>query len=61
MVIIIMAGPQFGSKLEKVKRQGVEIMVCLDVSNSMLAEDVSPDRLSKAKTDVVQADGRLFR
>ena len=31
------------------KRQGVEIMVCLDVSNSMLAEDVSPDRLSKAK------------
>ena len=49
MVIIIMAGPQFGSKLEKVKRQGVEIMVCLDVSNSMLAEDVSPDRLSKAK------------
>ena len=44
-----MAGPQFGSKLETVKRQGVEIMVCLDVSNSMLAEDVSPDRLSKAK------------
>ena len=49
MVIIVMAGPQFGSKLETVKRQGVEIMVCLDVSNSMLAEDVSPDRLSKAK------------
>ena len=48
MVIIVMAGPQFGSKLETVKRQGVEIMVCLDVSNSMLAEDVSPDRLSKA-------------
>ena len=47
MVIIVMAGPQFGSKLETVKRQGVEIMVCLDVSNSMLAEDVSPDRLSK--------------
>ena len=49
MVIIVMAGPQLGSKLETVKRQGVEIMVCLDVSNSMLAEDVSPDRLSKAK------------
>ena len=41
MVIFIIAGPQFGSKLETVKRQGVEIMVCLDVSNSMLAEDVS--------------------
>jgi Ca-activated chloride channel family protein len=49
MTIIVIAGPQFGSKLETVKRQGVEIMVCLDVSNSMLAEDVSPDRLSKAK------------
>lgn len=49
LVIFIMAGPQFGSKLETVKRQGVEIMVCLDVSNSMLAEDVSPNRLDKAK------------
>lgn len=49
MVIFIIVGPQFGSKLETVKRQGVEIMVCLDVSNSMLAEDVSPNRLDKAK------------
>lgn len=49
MVIFIIAGPQFGSKLETVKRQGVEIMICLDVSNSMLAEDVSPNRLEKAK------------
>ena len=49
MVIFVIAGPQFGSKLETVKRQGVEIMVCLDVSNSMLAEDVQPNRLAKAK------------
>ncbi len=49
LVIFVIAGPQFGSKLETVKRQGVEIMVCLDVSNSMLAEDVSPNRLEKAK------------
>ncbi|MCC8134005.1 MAG: VWA domain-containing protein [Tannerellaceae bacterium] len=49
MVIFIIAGPQFGSKLETVKRQGVEIMVCLDVSNSMLAEDVAPNRLDKSK------------
>ena len=48
-VIFVIAGPQFGSKLETVKRQGVEIMVCLDVSNSMLAEDVSPNRLEKSK------------
>lgn len=49
VVIFIIAGPQFGSKLETVKRQGVEIMVCLDVSNSMMAEDVTPNRLEKAK------------
>jgi len=49
LVIFIIAGPQFGSKLETVKREGVEIMVCLDVSNSMLAEDVAPNRLAKAK------------
>ncbi|MCC8197406.1 MAG: VWA domain-containing protein [Tannerellaceae bacterium] len=49
MVIFIIADPQFGSKLETVKRQGVEIMVCLDVSNSMLAKDVVPNRLDKSK------------
>lgn len=49
MLIFVIAGPQFGSKLETVKRSGVEIMVCLDVSNSMLAEDVTPNRLEKAK------------
>jgi Ca-activated chloride channel family protein len=49
VVIFIMAGPQFGSKLETVKRQGIEVMVCLDVSNSMLAQDITPNRLEKAK------------
>ncbi|WP_080904394.1 VWA domain-containing protein [Parabacteroides sp. Marseille-P3160] len=49
LVIFIIAGPQFGSKVETVKKQGVEIMVCLDVSNSMLSEDISPNRLEKAK------------
>ena len=48
-IIFMIAGPQFGSKLETVKKEGVEIMVCLDVSNSMLAEDVSPNRLDKSK------------
>ncbi|MDR3261149.1 MAG: VWA domain-containing protein [Tannerella sp.] len=48
-VIFVIAGPQFGSKLETVKRQGIEIMVCLDVSNSMMAEDIKPNRLEKAK------------
>jgi Ca-activated chloride channel family protein len=49
LVILVIAGPQFGSKLETVKRQGVEIVVCLDVSNSMMAEDIKPNRLEKAK------------
>ena len=54
MVIIVMAGPQFGSKLETVKRQGVEVMIALDISNSMLAQDVQPSRLQKAKRLVAQ-------
>ena len=49
VVVFIIAGPQFGSKLETIKRQGIEVMVCLDVSNSMLAQDITPNRLEKAK------------
>ncbi|MDL2222239.1 VWA domain-containing protein [Parabacteroides sp. OttesenSCG-928-N08] len=49
VMVFVISGPQFGSKLETVKRQGVEIMVCLDVSNSMMAEDVAPSRLAKSK------------
>ncbi len=49
VMIFVLAGPQFDSRLETVKRQGVEIMICLDVSNSMLAEDISPNRLEKSK------------
>lgn len=47
--IIVLARPQFGSKLEEVKKEGVEVIIALDVSNSMLAEDISPDRLTRAK------------
>ena len=48
-LIIAAARPQFGTKLETVKKEGVEVMVCLDISNSMLAEDISPNRLEKSK------------
>lgn len=48
-VIIGISGPQFGSKLQQVKKKGVELMVLLDVSNSMLAQDIKPSRLEKAK------------
>ena len=49
MVIFMLARPQFGSKMETVKRQGVETVVALDISNSMMAEDVTPSRLEKSK------------
>ena len=49
MVIFMLAQPQFGSKMETVKRQGIETVVALDVSNSMMAEDVTPSRLAKSK------------
>ncbi len=48
-VIAGAAGPQFGSKLQQVKKQGVELMIALDVSNSMMAQDIKPSRLEKAK------------
>lgn len=51
---VLLARPQFGSKLETVKRQGVEVIIALDISNSMLAEDVQPSRLQKAKRLVAQ-------
>lgn len=46
---VLLARPQFGSKLETVKRKGVEVMIALDISNSMLAQDIQPSRLEKAK------------
>lgn len=49
IAVFVAAGPQFGSKVEKVKRQGIEVMVAVDVSNSMLAEDMAPNRMARAK------------
>lgn len=48
-VILGVAGPQFGSKLQQVKKEGVELVIVLDVSNSMLAQDIKPSRLEAAK------------
>jgi len=49
LFIFVIAGPQFGSKLETTKKKGIEVMICLDVSNSMLSTDVSPSRLERSK------------
>ncbi len=48
-LIISLTNPKMGTKLETVKRQGVDIVFALDVSKSMLAEDIAPSRLDKAK------------
>jgi len=49
LIIIVLAQPQFGTKEEKVRKKGIEVMIALDVSNSMLAQDIQPNRLQKAK------------
>lgn len=60
--VIGLARPQMGAKLHEKETKGAEIMICLDVSNSMLAKDYSPNRLERAKlaisriTDKLQGD-----
>ncbi len=49
LLIVAAARPQYGQKEKTVKRQGIEVMIALDISNSMLAEDVAPNRLDRAK------------
>lgn len=48
-MILALARPQVGSRLKEVKREGIEIMLAVDVSNSMLAEDFEPSRLERTK------------
>ena len=48
-LVLGLANPQLGTKQEKVKRQGIDVVIALDVSKSMLAEDVQPNRLARAK------------
>lgn len=57
--VLTVARPQFGSKLEEVKREGVEVIIALDVSNSMLAADITPSRLERAKQAIAQLVDQL--
>jgi len=54
-----LARPQIGAKLTERETKGAEIMICLDVSNSMLAQDYSPDRLSRAKLAISRVVDKL--
>ncbi|MCX6292466.1 MAG: VWA domain-containing protein [Bacteroidetes bacterium] len=56
LLVVGLANPQIGTKLEEVKREGVDIIIALDVSNSMKAEDIKPSRLERSK----QAISRLI-
>ena len=58
-LIIGLANPQIGSKLVKGERKGIDIMIALDVSNSMLAEDIQPNRLEKAKQAISKLIDKL--
>jgi Ca-activated chloride channel family protein len=49
LLIIALAQPQMGTRMEKIERKGIDIMIALDVSKSMLAQDVAPSRLEKSK------------
>ncbi len=52
LIILALARPQIGTRIEEVKREGVDILVAVDVSLSMNAKDVAPSRLEKAKHEV---------
>lgn len=51
-IVLGIANPQIGTKQEKIKRQGIDVIIAIDVSNSMLSEDVKPNRLLRAKNFV---------
>lgn len=58
-LILGIVNPQIGSKLEEMKREGSDIIICLDVSNSMKAEDFKPNRLAKAKQAIEKLINKL--
>lgn len=58
-IAIALVNPKIGTKLETVKREGVDVVFAVDVSKSMLAEDVAPNRLDKAKQLVTQIINNL--
>lgn len=54
LMVIALAGPQWGASREKIERRGVDVVVAIDTSLSMLAEDVAPSRLKKARQSVAR-------
>ena len=49
LLVLMLARPQMGTKISQEKRVGIETIICMDISNSMLAEDIAPSRLDRSK------------
>ena len=59
LLVIALVNPKMGTKLETVKREGVDVVFAIDVSKSMLAEDIAPNRIEKSKQLVTQIINNL--
>ena len=59
LLIIGITNPQVGTKMEEVKREGVDLMIAIDLSNSMMAEDIKPNRLERAKLAISRLIDKL--
>ena len=59
LLVIGIANPQVGAKMEEVKREGVDLMIAIDLSNSMMAEDIKPNRLERAKLAISRLIDKL--
>ncbi len=59
LLVIGLANPQIGTRLEEVKQEGIDLFIALDVSLSMKAEDIKPNRLEKAKLEIRNLIDRL--
>ena len=58
-LIIALARPQWGSEVREIDQEGLQVMIALDVSQSMLAEDIKPSRLDRAKLEITDLTERL--
>lgn len=59
LVLVAAAGPQFGTRMEEVKAEGIDVVVAIDVSNSMNCQDMKPDRMEVARRAMARLIDRL--
>lgn len=59
LLLVALARPQWGEEVQNVERRGVQVMIALDVSKSMLAQDIKPNRLERAKLEIADLMQKL--